>query len=73
MNNKLKAFRLPTRLIKKLKQLSTKTHRSETFYVVEALTNYLEDYEDALIAVDRLQDPGTEYVTSKELRDRLGL
>ncbi len=49
----LKAFRLPAALVKKLASLAKATHRSETFYIIDALKHYLEDYADAQIAKDR--------------------
>jgi predicted DNA-binding protein len=71
--NKLKAFRLPQKLVLRLAKLAKKTHRTETFYVSDALENYLDEYEDALLATERYEDADTTYLTSKELRARLGL
>lgn len=71
--NKLKAFRLPQKLVVRLSRLAKKTHRTETFYVSDALENYLDEYEDALLATERFEDADTKYVTSKEMRSRLGL
>jgi len=69
----LKAFRLPSELVKKLVSLAKSTHRSETFYVTYALKQYLDDYADAQIAKDRFNDPGGKIISGKELRKRLGL
>ena len=69
----LKAFRLPGTLAKKLALLAKLSHRSETFYVAEALANYLEDYADAQIAKDRFADPKSKIISGKELRNRLGV
>jgi len=69
----LKAFRLPAGLVNKLVSLARATHRSETFYVTDALAHYLEDYADAQIAKDRFNDPRSGIISPKELRKRLGV
>ncbi len=69
----LKAFRLQGALAKKLSKLAKISHRSETFYVEQALTHYLEDYADAQIAKDRFADPKSKIISGKELRNRLGV
>ena len=69
----LKAFRLPEGLANKLSSLAKATHRSETFFVTDALAHYLEDYADAQIAKDRFNDPKAEMISGSELRKRLGV
>ena len=69
----LKAFRLQSALVNRLARLAKASHRSETFYIEQALTHYLEDYADAQIAKDRFADPKSTIVSAKELRNRLGL
>jgi predicted DNA-binding protein len=69
----LKAFRLPVKLVNRLASLAKATHRSETFYVADALAHYLEDYADAQIAKDRFNDPKSRIISSKELRKKLGV
>lgn len=68
----LKAFRLPAGLVNRLALLAKATHRSETFYVTDALAHYLEDYADAQIAKDRFNDPKSKIISGAELRKRLG-
>ena len=41
--NILKAYRLPKALIDKLSSLAKETHRTEKFYVEEAIRRYLEE------------------------------
>lgn len=67
----LKAFRLPVELAHSLSSLAKATHRSEKFYVTEALTHYMEDYADAQIAKDRFNDPKSKIISAAELRKRL--
>jgi predicted DNA-binding protein len=69
----LKAFRLPVGLVNRLSSLAKTTHRSEKFYVAEALIHYLEDYADAQIAKDRFCDPKSKIISGVELRKRLGV
>lgn len=69
----LKAFRLQAGLAKRLSSLAKATHRSERFYVTEALSHYLEDYADAQIAKDRFNDAKSQIISGSELRKRLGV
>ncbi len=69
----LKAFRLPEGLARRLSSLAKVTHRSEKFYVTEALNHYFEDYADAQIAKDRFSDPQSKIISPAELRKRLGV
>lgn len=69
----LKAFRLPGAIAGRLASLAKATHRSETFYVIDALKHYLEDYADAQIAKDRFNDPGSKIISGAELRKKLGV
>jgi predicted DNA-binding protein len=67
----LKAFRLPVGLVNRLSSLARATHRSEKFYVTEALSHYMKDYADAQIAKDRFSDPKSRIISTAELRKRL--
>ena len=69
----LKAFRLPDTLVNKLASLAKATHRSETFYMIDALRHYLEDYADAQIAKDRFNDPRSRVISGEEMRKKLGV
>ena len=69
----LKAFRLPEALVAQLAKIAKETHRSEKFYVEEALRHYFGDYADAQIAKDRFNDPKSKIISGKELRRRLGV
>ncbi|MDP2831149.1 MAG: DNA-binding protein [Candidatus Omnitrophota bacterium] len=69
----LKAFRLPAGLVNRLASLAKTTHRSETFYVTNALVHYLEDYADAQIAKDRFNDPKSKIISGTELRKQIGV
>ncbi len=69
----LKAYRLPKDLKELLETTAKKTNRTETFYVIEALKKYFEEYYDYQVAKDRFEDHSDEIITSEEMRKRLGL
>jgi RHH-type rel operon transcriptional repressor/antitoxin RelB len=67
------SIRLPEPLAKELKQIAEDTERSRSFHVQKALENYIEEFADLQIALDRLRDPRDPVVSSKDLRKSLGL
>lgn len=50
------AVRLPEEIEARLDSLAEETGRSKSYYIREALLQYLEDMEDAYIAEQRLSD-----------------
>lgn len=52
----MRAVRLEPELEARLAKLATKTHRTKTFYVKQALLEYLDEAEDIYIAQKRLRD-----------------
>lgn len=69
----LKAFRLEKKLVNRLTKIAKENRRSEKFYIEEALRLLFEEYEDLRIAKERIEDPNTEIISSKEMRKRLGI
>ena len=67
------SIRLPEPLAKELNQIAEDTERSRSFHVQKALENYIEEFADLQIALDRLRDPRDPVVTSKDMRKSLGL
>ena len=55
------AIRLPEELESKLSALAKRTKRSKSFYVREAVENYLEDVEDYYLGMEVLENPGRIY------------
>lgn len=49
------ALRLPPDIEKRLNDLAKKTGRSKSFYAREAILSYLDDLEDAYLALQRLE------------------
>ena len=50
------AVRLPEEIERRLEALAKRTGRSKSFYVREAIVEYLADLEDVYLAEKRLED-----------------
>lgn len=61
------SVRLPEDIAKRLDELSKSLDRPKTYIVTKALREYLEEYEDYLIALHRLNDKDDRAVPRKEL------
>ncbi len=66
-------LKLPSELENRLNDLAEKTHRPKSFYMREALIEYLEKNEDSYLALERLNDKNAKYLSTRELEKRLGL
>jgi RHH-type rel operon transcriptional repressor/antitoxin RelB len=65
------SVRLPEELAGKLNRLAESLDRSKTYIITRALQEYLEEYEDYLVALHRLNDKDDKIVSAKELIDAL--
>ncbi len=54
-------IRLPESLEQRITYLAEQTGRTKTFYIREALAEYLDDVEDRYLAVSRLEKPGKRW------------
>ena len=61
------SVRLPEDVAKRLDELARSLDRPKTYIVTKALREYLEEYEDNLIALHRLQDKDERILSEKEL------
>jgi RHH-type transcriptional regulator, rel operon repressor / antitoxin RelB len=68
----LVAVRLPDDLENKLEHLSQETGRSKSFYMKKALEQFMEDREDYLLAVARLEENNPR-IPYEKIRKELGL
>ncbi len=66
------SVRLPDDVSKKLDRLAKSLDRPKTYIITKALKEYLEEYEDYLVALDRLNDKDDQIVSKKALIDQLG-
>ncbi len=65
------SVRLDEELEKELEKLAKLTKRPKSFFVKEALREYLQDIKDLLEAKERLSDPKRELLTLDELKREL--
>lgn len=65
-------IRLESELEKQLDKLAEETGRSKTYFVREAIKNYLRDRSDYLLALKRLEEAGPR-VSLEEVERELGL
>ena len=61
------SVRLPEDVAKRLVELAKSLDRPKTCIVPKALREYLEEYEDYLVALHRLNDKDDQLVSEKEL------
>ncbi|MBI2183978.1 MAG: ribbon-helix-helix protein, CopG family [Thaumarchaeota archaeon] len=66
------SVRLPEEMAKRLNKLAKTIERSKTYLIRKALQEYIEEYEDYLIALHRLSDKEDAIITEKELVSKLG-
>lgn len=48
--------RLPEDLSQRLESLAKRTHRSKSYYMIEALRDYLDTYEKDLLAISKYEE-----------------
>ena len=65
------SIRLPELLEARLEYLARHTKRSKSFFIKEALEQYLEDMEDAYIALERIAQPNPKFSSSEDVLKRL--
>ena len=61
------SIRLPDDVAKRLDELARSLDRPKTYIVTKALREYLEEYEDYLIALHRLNDKNDRVISEKDL------
>lgn len=66
------AVRLPKELDKRLERFAHETHRTKSYYIRKALEKFLEDEEDYLLAVARLEENNPR-IPYEQVRKELGL
>jgi RHH-type rel operon transcriptional repressor/antitoxin RelB len=61
------SIRLPDDVAKRLDDLAKSLDRPKTYIVTKALREYLEEYEDYLIALHRLNDKNDRVISERDL------
>lgn len=68
------AIRLPDEIEKRLEKLAKKTWRTKSYYVRQAILEYLEDMEDYYLAEERLKSFNeAKTIPLEEIMKRYGL
>lgn len=67
------SVRLSEEIFRRLGKLSDKTKRTKTSFIKEMIEENLDEYEEAYIALDRLNDKNSKYLTTEELEKELDL
>jgi len=62
---------LDEKLIKKIDDVCKVSERTKSWLVNKAVENYLDEIEDTETAFQRSEEPDSEFITEKELRNSL--
>jgi len=65
------SLRLPEDIVTQLDEVAENIDRSKSYLIKKAIEQYLKEYADYQIALDRLNDKDDEIISSKEMRKRL--
>ncbi len=71
--SKVITVRIPEEISEKLDDLSKEIRREKSFIIKSALVQYLDEYMDYQVALDRLRDKDDEIITSEDLRKEFGI
>ncbi|MBN2283989.1 MAG: TraY domain-containing protein [Deltaproteobacteria bacterium] len=71
--SKVLNVRIEEDLSDRLDLLAKKTKRPKSFYIKEILTQHLAEYEDAYLALDRLNDRNAKYYSTEDMENILDL
>ena len=66
------SIRIPDDIHAQLEEIAEDTDRSKSYLIKKAIEQYLNEFADYQLALDRLNDKDDEIISSKELRKRLG-
>lgn len=69
-------IRLDAKTEDRLKRLSVATHRPKSFYVKQALNEYLEDMEDIYLAekeMEKIKSGKSSLTSLEDFKDELGI
>ncbi len=67
------SLRLPDDVHHRLNRLAEKTKRTKSSFIKEMIETSLEEYEEAYLALERLNEKNARYLTTEELEEELGL
>ena len=67
------SIRIPDELAQSLESLAETIDRPKTYVIRKAIEEYLRDYADYLIALERLKDKEDGIVSDREMMELLGI
>lgn len=70
------AVRLSENLEKRLNDLAKETHRTKTYYIQQAVEDFLEEYEDYYLATycwEEFQKNGKKGISLEEIERKMGI
>jgi RHH-type rel operon transcriptional repressor/antitoxin RelB len=67
------SVRIPDHLHDRLTRLAEKTRRTKSSFINEMIETSIEEYEEAYLALERLNETNARYLTTEELEEELGL
>jgi RHH-type rel operon transcriptional repressor/antitoxin RelB len=67
------SLRLPDEIHSRLNKLAEKTKRTKTSFIREMIETSLDDFEEAYLALERLNEKNARYLTTEKLEEELGL
>jgi len=65
------SVRLSEEIAEQLEGIARSIERTKTYLIRKAIKQYLEEYADYQIALDRLNDANDEIISGKEVRKHL--
>lgn len=71
--SKILNVRLTDEIASRLDFLAEKTKRPKSFYIKEILDRHLSEYEDAYLALDRLNDRNAKYYSTEDVEKILDI
>ena len=63
------AVHLPSEIEQRIADLATRTGRTKTFYIKEAILEYLDELEEKYLALNRLEKPGKHWTLDEIEQD----
>lgn len=73
MPNPLITLRVDANIYKQLEKYAKLLDRTKTWIIRKSIENYFEELKDLEIAMERLNDPNSEYVSLEDAKKELGL
>lgn len=73
MSKKVISVALDEELVEEVDQFCTDVERKRSWVISQAVRNYLDDLEDAEVALGRLMDSSDAVISSEEMDEVLGL